>query len=136
MAVAVSFLEFCSPWRCCVVKPPLRTKSLGTKVSDAEYARLEALASARRQTISEFIRSVLLEQIAAPNVDDHAAEQVLLAEVVGLRTILLNLFFKLANGERITAEEMRGIIERADADKHKKAAERLQSATSVKAAAS
>ena len=67
VAVAVSFLEFSSPWRCCVVKPPLRTKSLGTKVSDAEYAQLEALASARSQTISEFIRSVLLEQIAAPN---------------------------------------------------------------------
>jgi hypothetical protein len=116
-----------------VVKPPLRTKSLGTKVSDAEYAQLEALASARSQTISEFIRSVLLEEIAAP---DGNTGKVLLAEVVGLRTILLNLFFKLANGERITAEEMRGIIERADADKHKKAVERLQSATSVKAAAS
>jgi hypothetical protein len=97
-----------------VVKPPLRTKSLGTKVSDAEYAQLEALASARGQTISEFIRSVLLEEIAAPD-RDGSTEQVLLAEVVGLRTILLNLFFKLANGERITAEEMRGIIERADA---------------------
>ena len=114
MAVAVSFLECSSPWRCCVVKPPLRTKSLGTKVSDAEYAQLEALASARGQTISEFIRSVLLEEIAAPD-RDGSTEQVLLAEVVGLRTILLNLFFKLANGERITAEEMRGIIERADA---------------------
>jgi hypothetical protein len=34
-----------------VVKPPLRTKSLGTKVSDGEYAQLEALASARSQTI-------------------------------------------------------------------------------------
>lgn len=118
-----------------MVKPPLRTKSLGTKVSDAEYARLEALASARSQTISEFIRSVLLEEIAAPDRDGNTGK-VLLAEVVGLRTILLNLFYKIANGERITAEEMRGIIERADADKHKKAAERLQSATSVKAAAS
>jgi hypothetical protein len=51
-----------------VVKPPLRTKSLGTKVSDGEYAQLEVLASARGQTISELIRSVLLEQIAAPGL--------------------------------------------------------------------
>ncbi len=57
VAVAVSFLEFSSPWRCCVVKPPLRTKSLGTKVSDGEYARLVALASTRGQTISELMRS-------------------------------------------------------------------------------
>jgi hypothetical protein len=32
-----------------VVKPLLRTKSLGTKVSDGEYARLEALAATRGQ---------------------------------------------------------------------------------------
>ena len=129
VAVAVSFLEFSSPWRCCVVKPPLRTKSLGTKVSEGEYARLEALASARGQSISELIRSVLLEQIASPNGHGHtAAEQTLLAEVVGLRTILLNLFFKLASGERITAEEMRAVIERADADKLKKAQARLEQA--------
>ncbi len=109
-----------------MVQPPFRTKSLGTKVSDAEYARLEALASARGQTLSELIRSVLLEEIAAPNGHD-AAEQTLLAEVVGLRTILLNLFFKLANGERITAEEI-PVIERADADKLKKAQARLEQA--------
>jgi hypothetical protein len=92
-----------------------------------EYAQLEALASARGQTLSEWVRSVLLQQLAAPNGHD-AAEQTLLAEVVGLRTILLNLFFKLANGERITAEEMRAVIERADADKLKKAQARLEQA--------
>jgi hypothetical protein len=114
-----------------VVKPPHRTKSLGTKVSDGEYARLEALASTRGQTISELVRSVLLEEIAAPDGHGHAAaEQTLLAEVVGLRTILLNMFFKLANGERITAEEMQRLIERADADKLKKAQARLEQAAS------
>jgi hypothetical protein len=122
VAVAVSFLEFSSPWRCCVVKPPLRTKSLGTKVSDGEYARLEALASARGQSISELIRSVLLspdtrkcsacqgplEEIASPNGHGHTtAEQMLLAEVVGLRTILLNLFFKLANGPMASGSRRR-----------------------------
>ena len=109
------------------MKPPLRSKSLGTKLTETEYAQLEALASARGQTLSEWVRSVLLQQLAAPNGHGHtAAEHTLLAEVVGLRTILLNLFYKIANGERLTAEEMRGIIERADADKHKKAVERLQ----------
>ncbi len=75
------------------------------------------------------MRTVVLEQIATPDGHGHtAAEQTLLAEVVGLRTILLNLFFKLANGERITAEEMRAVIERADADKLKKAQARLEQA--------
>ena len=116
------------------MKPPLRSKSLGTKLTETEYARLEALASVRGQTISELIRSVLLEEIAAPNGQGNSADATLLAELVSLRTILLNLFYKIANGERLTAEEMRGIIERADADKHKKAVERLQSAAKAAAA--
>jgi hypothetical protein len=39
---------------------------------------------------------------------------------------LLNLFFKMASGERITADEMQQLIERADADKLKKALSRIQ----------
>ncbi len=48
--------------------------------------------------------------------------------MLGLRTILLNLFFKLANGEPITPEEMQRLIERADVDKLKKALGRLEEA--------
>jgi hypothetical protein len=33
-----------------VVKPPLRTKTLGTKVSEEEFAQLEAAASERGLT--------------------------------------------------------------------------------------
>ncbi len=38
----VPSLEVGLPWRCRVVKPPLRTKTLGTKVSEEEFAQLEA----------------------------------------------------------------------------------------------
>ena len=69
------------------------------------------------------------------------AEESLLAEVLALRTILLNAFYKLAQGEKLTAEEMQGLIERADRDKAKKAARaspgsaasRLQAAAKEKA---
>ena len=43
-------------------------------------------------------------------------------------SIDLNLFFKLANGERITVEEMQRLIERTDADKLKKAQAQLEQA--------
>jgi len=36
-----------------VVKPPLRTKTLGTKVSEEEFAQLERAASERGLTLSE-----------------------------------------------------------------------------------
>ena len=114
----------------CCLKPPLRGKSLGTKITEWEYAQLEALAAARGQTLSEWVRSVLLQQIAAPNGHGNSADATLLAELMGLRIILLNLFYKIANGERLTAEEMLALIERADAEKLKKAQARLEQAAS------
>lgn len=68
------------------MKPPLRSKSLGTELTESEYAQLEALAAARGQTLSEWVRSVLLQQIAAPNGHGSSADATLLAELVGLRT--------------------------------------------------
>jgi hypothetical protein len=44
------------------VKPPLRTKTLGTKVSEEEFAQLEAAASERGLTLSEWCRETLLAQ--------------------------------------------------------------------------
>jgi len=55
-----------------------------------------------------------------------------MAQVVALRAILINVLFKQANGERLTAEEMQQLIDRADSDKFKKACQRLQGASDSK----
>ena len=52
----------------------------------------------------------------------------LLAELVALRAILLNVLFRQANGKTLTAQEMQGLIDRADSDKLKKARDRLAQA--------
>jgi mobilization protein NikA len=111
------------------MKAPLRTKSIGTKVSEEEFAVLEATARAADMTLSEWVRAVLL---AAPGVeipDDEAAlaGRVTLAEVLALRTLFLNLQFRQAQGP-MTEAEMRGLIERADAVKGDRARERLEAA--------
>jgi hypothetical protein len=51
--------------------------------------------------------------------DSGRADQALfarsiMAELVALPPILLNVLFKLANGEKPTAEEMQRLIDRAD----------------------
>jgi len=102
--------------------PSFRTKSISTKVTDEEYAQFEA--SAGEQTISEWAREVLLKA-TKPN----AGEQTMLAEVLALRTILLNVHFAVSQGQTLTAEEMRQLIERADQDKLSKARQRLAEAT-------
>ena len=108
-----------------MVKPVFRRKSIGTKVSEEEYAQLEALAGGR--AMSEWVREVLLRELDGRQA--RPAEQTLLAEVLALRTILLNLHFAVAKGETLTAEAMQAIIERADASKAKKASERLAEAS-------
>lgn len=59
-------------------------------------------------------------------------EETLLAETLALRTILLNAFYKLAQGGKLSEEEMQAIIERADAAKAAKASERPQAASREK----
>lgn len=114
-----------------MVKPSLRTKSIGFKVSEEEYSRLETSAQVSGRTVGEWCREVMLASANAqpPKAGPGPAEaQALMAELVALRAILLNVLFKLANGEKPTAEEMQRLIDRADSDKLKKARERLAQA--------
>jgi hypothetical protein len=101
--------------------PSLRTKSISTKVTDEEYAQFEVLAG--EQTISEWVRDVLLKE-TKPN----AGEQTVLAELLALRTILLNIHFAVSQGQTLTVEEMKRLIERADQNKLSKARQRLAEA--------
>ncbi len=73
--------------------------------------------------MSEWAREVLLRELEGRQA--RPADETLLAEVLALRTILLNAFYKLAQGEKLTAEEFQSFIDRADATKLQKAAERL-----------
>ena len=101
------------------MKPPLRTKSVGTKVSEAEFALLEERARSSGLTLSEWVRDVLL---ATPE-----AGEVVLAEVLALRALLLNLHYRAEKGP-LEEDELRSLIERADATKLERARERLRAA--------
>jgi hypothetical protein len=98
--------------------PALRSKSISTKVTDEEYSQLEALAG--EQTISEWARSVLLNA-----TKPSAREQTILAEILALRTILLNIHFAISQGQTLTSDQMQQLIERADRDKLSKARQRF-----------
>jgi len=118
-----------------MVKPSLRIKSIGTKVNEEEYAQLERAAQAEGKTLGEWCRGVMLStanrrppKAIETGGDGHA----LMAELVALRAILLNVLFKQAKGEPVTAEEMQRLIDRADSDKLRKARERLEQASGSK----
>jgi hypothetical protein len=95
-----------------------RTKGITIKVTDEEYATFARLAQG--QSVTAWVHDVMLAT-ATPRPLDH----VLLAEVLALRTIVLNLLFAVVSGETPTADAMKRLIERADETKIRKAESRL-----------
>jgi hypothetical protein len=85
---------------------------------------LEERAQAAGLTLSEWVREVLL---AAPMDGAGETGEVILAEVLALRTLFLNLQFRQGQGP-MTEAEMRTLIERADAVKGERARERIEAA--------
>ena len=81
-----------------------RTKSISTKVTDAEY---DAIASrAEPQTVSAWARGILVST-AQPD----PLHLVLLAEMLALRTIMLNLQYTLAANHPLSEDAMHRLIE-------------------------
>jgi hypothetical protein len=108
------------------MKPPLRTKSVGTKVSEAEFALLEERARGAGMRLAEWVREALLAALVEPGAGSGVdSGEVALGEILALRSLLLNLHFRAAKGEPVAESEMRGLIERADGSKIERARERL-----------
>jgi hypothetical protein len=102
--------------------PELRTQSAGAKVTEKKYAEIEKLAESRGLKVGEWCRETLLARVNGQEpkaaTDCAGTGQVaLMAELSALRAILLNVLFKLANGESLIADEMQRLIDRADSDK-------------------
>jgi hypothetical protein len=109
------------------MKPPLRTKSVGTKVSEAEFAELEERARGAGMRLAEWVREALLAAPVEPGAGSGVdSGEVALAEVLALRSLFLNLQFRAAGQSPVTEADMRGLIERADGTKMQRARERLE----------
>jgi len=101
-----------------------RTRSAGAKVTEEEYVQLEALAQTRGLTVGEWCREVLLAQLK-PSLAS-LPEETILAEILGLRMIMINLLRDLGNGEALTQERVQKVIQWADTEKLTTAVERLR----------
>jgi len=109
----------------------LRGRSLGTKLSELEYAQCEKSAARRGQTLSEWCRQVLLDAATGPAQAPEA--EVILSEILALRKIVINLLYGQRTGEPLDEGRMRELIEAADSEKLAKALERLQAVVTARA---
>lgn len=102
----------------------LRTKTISTKVAEEEFARLEQLATTSRQSMSEWSRQVLLAQLNP--IQASPTEEIVLAEILALRNILVNLAHAQNQGERLSLDQIHQLLAEADKIKSRKAVERLE----------
>ncbi len=101
-----------------------RTKSVATRLTEAEFAEVETAAASAGKKIGEWLRDAALAQ--ARNMDQQSQnDPVLLAEVVGIRSLILNLFATASKGP-ISDESLRKISAYSDSIKQQKADELLE----------
>jgi mobilization protein NikA len=112
-----------------MVKPPLRTKSIGFKVSEEEYAQLETAAQAEGRTLGEWCREAILR---GGSSNDSERQDPALAEIVGVRLLLVNVLRPLAAGEKISPEAFDKMLDQISEVKHELAAKLQQQAARKK----
>lgn len=79
-----------------------RSTSVGTKLTADEWAQVEVAANAAGKAISEWLRGAALDAIAKePNVGNSTA---VLAEVIGVRLLLVNVLRSVAIGQTMSPE--------------------------------
>ncbi len=100
-----------------------RSKSIGVKVREEDFATLHALAEREGKPLAEWCRDVLMQIARHPT--GTPIEQALLAEVIALRTIVGNLVYALASDGKVTSQQMTAFIDRADKTKLKRAVQFL-----------
>ena len=100
-----------------------RTKSIATRLTDAEFAEVEYAASSAGKKVAEWLREAALAQ-AHTTGEEKTTDTVLLAEVLALRSLIVNLFAVASKGA-LSDETLRRISTHADAIKDQKAEELL-----------
>src|SRR5215469_17159417 len=103
-------------------KPILRTRTVSTKVTEEEFAGMEARAFGRGVNLGEWVREELLERLKPEEVVNN---ETLLTEVMALRTIVINLAHAQAQGQPMSQEKIQELIAYADRERFRRAEERM-----------
>jgi hypothetical protein len=97
-------------------KASYRLIGVTTKLSPREVEDIERLARKHGLQRGEFIRQLILDELACDSGDPPVSPE--LVEILGLRLMLTNLLKPLTTGQKITPEVFDGII--AEVKKHKR----------------
>jgi hypothetical protein len=98
-----------------------RARSSATRLTDVELGEVEAAAATAGKKVAEWLREAALAHARA---GQEEPDQILLAEIMGMRNLKLNLFAKASQGP-LSVEDIRKMSAYSEAIKEQKAEEFL-----------
>jgi hypothetical protein len=104
-------------------KAEFRSRTVSTKVTEAEFAELETSASRGSQNVGQWIRHTLLNEARSERAS--AMSLHLFTELVGIQLLLMNTLGPILRGERVTAEQLETLLRQVQSTKARKAQELL-----------
>jgi uncharacterized protein (DUF1778 family) len=96
-----------------------RAKSIATRLTEAEFAEVDAAAANAGKKVAEWLRDAALTHARA---GQEQTDPILLAEIMGMRNLMLNLFAKASEGP-VSIEDIRKMSAYSDSIKEQKADE-------------
>ena len=108
-------------------RPAVRSRQIGVRFTETEYATLEKVAWKTGRTIGDWSREQLLMAIGM--AENGPPSTFLLTEIIGLQMFLTNALAPVVQGERMTAERYHDLMQHVKANKHKAAQQALAQKT-------
>jgi hypothetical protein len=97
-----------------------RARSIATRLTETEFGEVEAAAVNAGKKVAEWLREAALAHARAGA--DEQTDPILLAEIMGMRNLMLNLFARASEGP-LTTEDLRKMSAYSDSIKEQKAQE-------------
>jgi hypothetical protein len=97
-----------------------RAKSIATRLTEAEFGEVEAAAAANGKKVAEWLREAALAHARASAGVEEQTDPILLAEIIGMRSLMLNLFARASEGP-LTTDDLRKMSAYSDSIKEQRA---------------
>ena len=100
-----------------------RGRSVATRLTEAEFSEVEAAASGAGKKVAEWLRDAALVQARGGEIEKET-DQILLAELMGMRSLMLNLFARASQGP-LSTEDIKKMSAYSESIKEQRAADFL-----------
>ena len=95
-----------------------RARSIATRLTETEFGEVEAAAVNAGKKVAEWLRDAALAHARAGQ--EEQTDPILLAEIMGMRALMLNLFARASEGP-LSTEDLRKMSAYSDSIKEQKA---------------